>query len=231
MHVYDVFENILSETRRLPKVNQDIFCDLRDTDMDDRSRSYLEAASDAFRRLEQEVETLLDRMLPLDPDQKRLTVSRSDLDNIRRYFLFLRFRNSDQYTEIVERILAPTSILDTPQPRHSSWEFTNTMEAREPEPELENAATADATKGIPGEPLRYGAIAGSLRRRTFLAGVSHFLDRRHTQAAYLGNPALERYCGDLCGAEVSFGLATEGQEYICTDVGFGTLDEDFGHSM
>lgn len=102
VHIYDTWSNVLTETRRIPSTSRSVFQDLYDISHDQRSDEALRIAEEAFSSLEFEVEATLMVLLDVMSSSDLSTKKRSRLDwhttnTLRRFFVFLRYRNSELY--------------------------------------------------------------------------------------------------------------------------------------
>ncbi|KIJ67231.1 hypothetical protein HYDPIDRAFT_148722 [Hydnomerulius pinastri MD-312] len=200
VHIYDVFNNVLSETRRTPEQARTVFQDFITDGLDEGCRSAVRSAEQAFTRLENEVERILaDLVLKVrsfsntsQPGATRLQLplSKRNRDQLLRYFVFLRYRNSEQYKETVGSL--------TRRVVTGSGAIINARHAWH-----------------------------RVRRRAILGSYHAFLHHESlpTQKAHRFD-GLD--CWKFCKAEMCIGLASEGQQYVLPDTCFTSLDEDFG---
>ncbi|KAH0835653.1 kinase-like domain-containing protein [Lanmaoa asiatica] len=208
VHIYDVFNNILSETRRIPEQTRTVFHDFITDALDEGCHAALHTAEQAFTRLENDVERILAELvlrirahvhadLDTDPDAERCAVTRRfevpmskrDREALLRYFVFLRYRNSEAYKETVGRLTRRVVVGEAIVQARHAWH--------------------------------------RVRRRAVLGNFHAFLHRdgRATQTR-------RRFQGFDCWrfleAEMCFGVASEEQQFVLPDTCFASLDEDFG---
>ncbi|KAH7886676.1 kinase-like domain-containing protein [Phlebopus sp. FC_14] len=203
VHIYDVFNNVLSETRRIPEQERTVFQDFVTEALDDGCRSAIRTAEQAFTRLENDVERILaDIVLKTrssGSSQTRMTANRFEVpipkrnrDQLLRYFIFLRYRNSQRYKTTVggftRRIITGTgSVVNA---RHA-WH--------------------------------------RVRRRAVLGSYHAFLHHESLDSRNFHRfEGLD--CWEFCKAEICIGVASEGHQYVLPDTCFTSLDEDFGEN-
>ncbi|KDQ49385.1 hypothetical protein JAAARDRAFT_42951 [Jaapia argillacea MUCL 33604] len=107
LHIYDTSQGVLAEARRIPQRKRGIFHIYDNGVLDHHCRSALSRAEDAFWSLEQEVEGILDQLISVVggvETRTRLPISDDDLHSLRKYFIFLRYRNSDKYAETFHKL-------------------------------------------------------------------------------------------------------------------------------
>ncbi|CAA7264551.1 unnamed protein product [Cyclocybe aegerita] len=213
VHLYDIYDNELTETHQVPKQATSIFQDLDIGLLEFRTRACLRDAEIAFTHLESEVQSVLTDLLNRtvwsgeDVATKRsLSFNRSDVETLRKYFVFLRFRNSAAYSKTVCSLVESSQ--ETPGDFSSAFQplivefwiryiLGNIIEFL-----CHTSADGPLVKTRPEVP-------------TLSISVSAFQD------------AMEVYCWRLCDAELCIGIATEDQEFMLSDRCFGTLDEGF----
>ncbi|KAG1764885.1 kinase-like domain-containing protein [Suillus placidus] len=199
VHAYDVYDNELSETRRVPEQVQTIFHNFDIPSLDEGCRSVLHTAEKAFTRLENEVERILSDFISKirsshsgesRPETRlELPISKHSRDALLRYFVFLRYRNSDKYTKKVASL---------------------------------------TTRVITGSGAVVNARHAwhRVRRRATLGGFHAFLQHENTDKRVFRHfEGLD--CWRFCDAEICIGLASEGQQFVLPDSCFATLDEEF----
>ena len=110
-HVYDVHNNDLAETRRIPRQTRNIFEDfIAQKILDEHCQTALDTAKLAFSRLEAKAELafehLMQQIQSLQDRTKIKTVpmERHELETLRRFFVFIRYRNSTQYGSVLQTI-------------------------------------------------------------------------------------------------------------------------------
>ena len=211
MHVYDVYENLLLEVQETPTPShRRIFHDFA-RGVDSATEVVLEAAEEAFVRLELKAEETLRAFLIQihdDDSRRELQVWRCAVDVLRRYFAFLRFRNCRAYEELVRSIGQPA----------------------------DNQMSKDGSIFS-----AYGPLISQLHLRIVLRTILAFLtsddtvyarsstEYQHTSTTLLRNfhDVMQSYCWSLRNAEVCFGVATDEQEFLLPDTCYGTLVEDY----
>ncbi|KAH7922434.1 hypothetical protein BV22DRAFT_658936 [Leucogyrophana mollusca] len=109
VHIYDVYNNVLSETRRIPEQLRTVFQDFNTGALDEGCRAALRTAEQAFTRLESEAERILGELvikIRSSPRAARmeLPMSRRSRDALLRFFVFLRYRNSDKYQAMLDSL-------------------------------------------------------------------------------------------------------------------------------
>lgn len=198
VHIYDVFNNILSETRRMPEQTDTVFQDFLMDALDEGCRAAVRTAEKVFTRLEVEVERILADLvckLRSSPSARSLArqevaISRRSRDQLLRYFVFLRYRNSEQYKSTVDALTRRA--------------------VREHHPGV-NACDA----------------LNCVRRRTILGGYHAFLHHESLNIRN-EHHFKDLDCWKFCQAEICLGVAAEGCQYVLPDTCFASLDEDFG---
>lgn len=210
VHIYDVFNNVLTETRRIPEQTRTVFHDLITDALDEGCHAALRTAEQAFTRLETEVERILAALVlqiraararaddhpnsDSDPERCRtrrfeMPMSKREREALLRYFVFLRYRNSDSYRETVGRLTRRVVVGETVVQARHAWH--------------------------------------RVRRRAVLGSFHAFLNRdgsaTHTRRRFDGFD-----CWRFLGAEICFGVASEEQQFVLPDTCFASLDEDFG---
>ncbi|PPQ99375.1 hypothetical protein CVT24_009205 [Panaeolus cyanescens] len=221
VHLYDVYDNTLTEIHEAPPRCGSIFKDLLITDdLEPATSKAFEEAEEVHSALESTVQaTLIDilRQTVLDSPQistrKSLPIPRAGLEAVRKYCLFLRFRNGSGYRHVVESL--------------------NRM----------YQAQADSKSASSIYPVFHSMMI-QLHMRHVLREIVKFLTYSPSErAASMRKPApelptldlksegfqriMERYLWRLCNAEISLGFATEEQEFIMSDSCFGMLVEGF----
>ncbi|KAF8729977.1 hypothetical protein AX14_005878 [Amanita brunnescens Koide BX004] len=211
-HVYDVYENILSEVQETPAPgsHRSIFHDFT-CGIDPATEVALKAAEEAFVRLERKVEETLRAFITQirgDDSCRGLQIGRCAVDGLRRYFAFLRFRNCRAYEGLIRSIRQP----------------------------------ADSQMSKDGVLLSaYRPLISQLHLRIVLRTILTFLtsddtlcarsgtEYQHTSTALLKNfhDAMQSYCWSSLNSEVCFGVATDEQEFLLPDTCYGTLAENY----
>lgn len=125
VHIYDTWCNELSETRRIPKESSTVFQHIDVTALNCKGWATLQAAQAAFSSLESDAEAVLQYLLPIvtspveniDKERRILTLDRQSVNTLRRFFVFLRYRNSDLYKATVDSLLDATHDNEAHMPR------------------------------------------------------------------------------------------------------------------
>ncbi|TCD63007.1 hypothetical protein EIP91_006099 [Steccherinum ochraceum] len=222
VHVYDVFEDILHETRRIPQ-SKAVFADFHThtaAPLADECLAAIKHAEESFARLEASAErvltTLLHNLTPSDsgddeemietemkrdrkaesstrPLRRTVTLDAREEHVLIKYLVFLRFRNSEAYHETVVNL---------------------------------------GKKASKDHPWMRLIERGPLRRRAVLRSICAFLDHEigegggESSAEYFAD--IEEHCWRPIRegrVELSVGVASEAQEYVTTEMCFGYLDE------
>lgn len=210
-----MYDNDLTEIHRPPKDTILVFHDLDIGHLQPYTRQVLAEAEKAFSRLESEAQTVLKDLLDRTvwsgdnyTNKKSLPLNRISVEVLRKYFVFLRFRNSGGYRDTV-RSLEQSSQADPregciyPAYRHS----------------VAQIRLQYILKGFIKFLNHTSADSASARTRPNLPTTDMSLGAFHD--------AMEMYCWRLCEAELCIGIATEDQEFMLSDRCFGTLDEGF----
>ncbi|KAF8063413.1 kinase-like domain-containing protein [Lyophyllum atratum] len=213
VHIYDVYDNELTETCIAPVTRCSVFQDF----VTSLSTQHLvEAAEQAFYTLESEAEQTLNELMErtyssgIPTKSTSFTFDKERITKLCRFLAFLRFRNSDKYREVLLS-------LDEPFKDHDDQgRFL---------PIFQPAFMEHHRRFV----LR-GMIA-------FLQNVSqdgvNLLPRDQpwprVATALLDNfrKAMDTYCWQLCDADVCIGIASEDQEFLLTESCYGTLGEGF----
>jgi hypothetical protein len=140
-----------------------------------------------------------------DVGRKSTPADRQAVENLRTFFVFLRFRNSTKYQEIVAALREP---------------------AHDPDDDALFSAYQPLFLQIRRR-LILGGFLSFLQHR--LGEVSGNSRSQGFHAVKLDpfQEAINQYCWRFCEAEVCIGIASEDQEFMLTDSCFGTLDEGF----
>ncbi|KAN0078207.1 Protein kinase-like domain containing protein [Tylopilus felleus] len=202
VHIYDVFHNVLSETRRIPEQTRTVFhdfcADVHALD-DEGCLAALKTAEQAFVRLENEVERILVgvvhqiRAVRAHAAVRRFEVSvaKREREALLRYFVFLRYRNSDAYRETLGRLTRRIVVGETVVQARHAWH--------------------------------------RVRRRAVLGSFHAFLYRGAGAAAQQTRPRFEGFdCWRFLDAEICFGVASEEQQFVLPDTCCASLDGGFG---
>lgn len=173
----------------------------------------IQAAEQAFYKLESEAETTLAQLIErtytngTPTKTNSFCFDRKSVESLCRYLTFLRFRNSAKYREILQSLENP------PEETREGIIF----------PAYGPMITELYRRNILREFVRFLQYSSDDRPRGLrpehLASSSASLDAFRE--------AMDAYCWRLCGAEVCIGIASEDQEFIFPESCFGTLDEGF----
>lgn len=208
VHVYDVYDNELSEARQIPQHTRAVFRDFLSQTLDSETTAILSDVEQVFSRLESEAENtlaeLISRTRSSGKVQKKVApIDRKAAEDLRKYFVFLRFRNSGKYQEIIHSL-------------------------------SDNARNASGHVLLPtrfSEVRRRAVLGGILAflQHTTSDAFLRAYHRPHLPAHRIDvfQNAMEIYCWRLCDADVCIGVASDDQEFILPECCFGTLDEGF----
>jgi len=211
--MYDVYDNELSEFLQPPIQTRTAFQDFRDSSL---ATSLLGTAEQAFSLLEWEAETILTQLMEstyssgIPTRSTSFCFSKERLANLRKYFAFLRFRNSRKYQTTFCSLNEPSP--SAPHDRIFSAYLPAIMEHR--------ARTMLRTMMafLQHSPLESPSPPRSVHDDTHCTRGVYFDDFR---------AAMESYCWQLFDAEVCVGVASQDQEFIPSDACFGALSEGF----
>lgn len=212
MHVYDVYDNELSEICKPPTPARSVFENFNYGGS--ATRALVQEAEEMFYRLENEAGLTLTGLIAHTYSHGNPTSTntfpfdREAVENLCKYMVFLRFRNSAKYREIVQSLEEPTEqrsregvypaylpIMIELRRRHIVRAFITFMQ--------HSSSDNPLRRPRPERHLRLGASVDALQ------------------------DAMDMYCWRLCGADVCIGVASQDQEFILADSCFGTLDEGF----
>jgi hypothetical protein len=215
VHIYDVYDNELSEARSSPPSTRSVFEDFNHGGS--TTRALMQDTEEAFHQLEAEAEATLASFIKHTYSHGNPTstnsfpFARQVVESLCKYMIFLRFRNSAKYREIVrsleepagdsesfgEGVLGPVylPLIIELRRRHILRAFITFMR--------HSSDDASAPRPRPERHLRLGASVDALQ------------------------DAMDLYCWRLCGADVCIGVASDDQEFIQTEACFGTLAEGF----
>ncbi|CAL1715900.1 unnamed protein product [Somion occarium] len=108
IHVYDVFNDALIEMRRIPK-SKGVFAHFAGEHLDEHCLTALKDAEESFTRLESAVEKALTALLRRLSTTPLASSRRGDIHldaqseyMLRKFLIFLRYRNSEQYLRSVD---------------------------------------------------------------------------------------------------------------------------------
>lgn len=169
--------------------------------LDEHCQTALSTAELAFSRLEAKAELafehLMQRVLALHTRIKLqvLPMERHEIDVLRRFFIFIRYRNSAKYSFMLSKMVQTVT-----------WEN-------------------NSGRGV------LLSVWHRIRRQQALSSIYGFLDHASASASASASTTasedINRYCWNMLGAEVSLGVALEGQEFVLTDNCIGSLDACF----
>lgn len=223
VHAYDVYNNSLSETKHAPAQPTTIFHDLEIGPLDGETRKSLSNAESAFFSLQREVQLVLQDMLDRTvwsgedyAGKKSLPFSRRDVETLRKYFVFLRFRNSRGYRDIVASLAACYQA----QPGEVVYAAFRPLVGQARLRHVLRSFVRFLTHSSDDSDDTEDRVAVAWRDKETQSAPAPF----SIDAFY---EVMETYCWSLCEAEVCIGIATEDQEFILSDRCFGTLDEGF----
>lgn len=205
------------ELHRPPKQLKSVFQDLKVGSLESETLRALQDAEDAFSLLESDARAALNSLLERTvwsgesyTGKKSLPCDRRTVETLRKYFVFLRFRNSQGYRETVHSL---------------------EQESHQNQPQDGNIYPAF-------RPLIVQHRLRSILR-TFVAFLQHMssdgaslnpcTEQPVTQGALVKSfqDMMNLYCWRMCDAELCIGVATDDQEFMLSDRCFGSLDEGF----
>ncbi|KAK2464977.1 hypothetical protein APHAL10511_003053 [Amanita phalloides] len=214
VHMYDVYDNVLSEVQdtasHYPRCTA--FHDFNYA-VDPATREALEDAQDAFVRLERKAEEALEGLVDhirSDGSCREIQVERCIADTLRRYFAFLRFRNSKVYKEIVHSV---RELVDNQTPASRLGKIYPAYRPLISQLHLRIVLRTILAFLTSGNDKPYIGLG------TGTSGSTTLLRRFHE--------AMEWHCWSLRNAEICFGVATEEQEFLLPDTCYGTLTENY----
>lgn len=240
LHVYDAYNNELTSAPQKQPGSRRVFLDI----FRDRDDAYAElfeqaiTAEDKFTKMEENVKRIIHTLnkdiyaspgnimsclaqtsrlsFPSFTGSKAIPINRSDLWTLTKYFSFLRFRNSIEYSEIVNGLAKHSS----ERVRRSSMDITSTR------PEIYNVV--------------HNYVDLATQRVVLLAFIKFFECTLAEGAATSfkeknGNKLVEsitKHCwGFAREADVCVGVIEDDCEFVLTDRCFGVLDEAYGASV
>lgn len=225
IHLYDVYDNELGELNEAPPTSRSIFADIacnsdgEPITITEETRRIYDDAEEAFNKLQEDAMVTIDSItyqLQPPPDILELSTSdmcsvpdavtlpRSGLSQLRRYLVFVRFRNSPGYSTILWRLRAS---------------------------EAGATAHASAFKHFLIRMKRRYMLECFA---DFLRGDDRRWSRGHLQELGLSSDSkfvglvrdiMERYCWGLLEAEICLGLTEEEHEFIIPSCCYGILDD------
>jgi hypothetical protein len=205
----------LNETYQAPKKSTSVFHDLDIGSLQAETRNVLADAESAFTRLECEAQMVLKGLLDRTvwsgenyAGKKSLPFARNDVETLRKYFVFLRFRNSAGYRATVQ------SLEESYQGHPSEGVIYSAYR-----PLIVQLRLRYILRGFIKFLNHSSADVDPEKRRQEFPTPGVSVDAVHD--------AMDLYCWRLCAAELCIGVATEDQEFILSENCFGTLDEGF----
>ena len=220
MHVYDVYDNDLTEFYQPPKETRSVFQDLKIGFLESKTLSAIQDTENAFSLLETDTQTAVNGLLERTvwsgesyTGKKSLPCDRRTVETLRKYFVFLRFRNSEGYRQTVRSLEA--SYQSQPQDGNIYPAFRPLIVQNRLRFILktfvnffQHMSSGTSAKPNPAKPHPEQTVPeGTL--------VNAFGDM------------MNLYCWRMCDAELCIGVATEDQEFMLSDRCFGSLDEGF----
>ncbi|KAF8120541.1 kinase-like domain-containing protein [Boletus edulis] len=214
VHIFDVFNNVLTETRRIPEQTRTVFHDFMTDALDEGCHAALRTAEQAFTCLETEVERILAALVlqirsrrphVADPASEgeadaacarrfEVPMSKGEREAVLRYFVFLQYRNSEAYKEAVGRVTHRIVVGETVVQARHVWHR-----------------------------VRRHAVLGSFHAFLQRDGGGSHGGATQTWCRFEGFD-----CWRFLEAEICFGVASEEQQFVLPDTCFASLDEDFG---
>ena len=213
MHVYDVYDNVLSDSASARPFHRSVFHDFLKS-ADATTKIELDATEEAFVNLECEVEKTLSNIvchLRANDTCKDVIIERCAADKVRRYFLFLRSRNCDAYRALLR------SVGDSVQDR-----------------------SPDSVTYFVYHPLVNQLHLRIILRSilAFLTSKDNPFTKSNEKYQYSSTSTLRHFreamdfcCWSLIHAEISIGVAHETQEFIMPEACYGTLIETYRENL
>ncbi|KAF8814545.1 kinase-like protein [Phlegmacium glaucopus] len=216
VHIYDVYDNELMEFHQPPKEPKPVFQDLNNGFLENETRRALKDAEDAFSLLELATRAALNDLLERTvwseesyAGKKSLPYDRRTVETLRKYFVFLRFRNSEGYRQTVHSL--EQSYQNQPQDGTLYPAFRPLIVQHRLRFILRTFVEFFqhmSSDGISAKPHPEQTVPEA-------ASVNSFKD------------LMDLYCWRMCDAELCIGVATDDQEFMLSDRCFGSLDEGF----
>ncbi|KAH6873773.1 TKL/TKL-ccin protein kinase [Coprinopsis sp. MPI-PUGE-AT-0042] len=224
IHLYDVYDNDLAEINQAPPTSRSIFADIacnsdgEPITITEETQRIYDDAEEAFDTLQEDAMVALDSMTSqLQPlglletstsdirsVPELVTLPRSGLSQLRRYLVFIRFRNSPGYSTILWRLRAS---------------------------EAGATAHASAFKHFLIRMKRRYMLECFA---DFLRGDDRRWSRGHLQELGLSSDSkfvglvrdvMERYCWGLLESEICLGVTEEEHEFVIPGCCYGILDD------
>ncbi|KIJ94789.1 hypothetical protein K443DRAFT_134619 [Laccaria amethystina LaAM-08-1] len=213
VHIYDVYDNELNEAYEIPNSDRTIFQDFDSGFLDVETQKIPKEVEKSFTKLEFDAQSvvtdLLDRTVWSEENTKRsIPFNRRDVETLRKYFVFLRFRNSVAYRQMV------VTLEESSHEEPKDGQIFNAYR-----PVIVQLRKRYILRGFI-DFLEHSWADGVIRSRSDQRlptgwSVDTFQD------------VMNLYCWRLCEAEVCVGIASEDQELMLADCCFGSLDEGF----
>jgi hypothetical protein len=213
VHIYDVYDNELNEAYEIPNSDRTIFQDFDSGFLDVETQKIPKEVEKSFTKLEFDAQSvvtdLLDRTVWSEENTKRsIPFNRRDVETLRKYFVFLRFRNSVAYRQMV------VTLEESSHEEPKDGQIFNAYR-----PVIVQLRKRYILRGFI-DFLEHSWADGVIRSRSDQRlptgwSVDTFQD------------VMNLYCWRLCEAEVCVGIASEDQEFMLADCCFGSLDEGF----
>lgn len=213
MHVYNVYDNVLSEGASARPLHRSVFHDFLNS-ADATTKIELDAAEEAFINLEWEIEKTLSNIachLRTNYGCKDVLIERCAADKVRRYFLFLRFRNCEAYRALVGSV-------------------RNSVQDRSPDNVIYSVYHP-----LVGQ-LHLRIILRSIL--AFLTSKDNPFTKLNEEYRYSSTSTLRHFreamdscCWSLIHAEINIGVAHETQEFILAETCYGTLIENYRENL
>ena len=205
------------ELHQPPKDPKSVFQDLKIGSLESGTLRALQDAEDAFSLLESDTRVALNGLLERTvwseesyARKKSLPCDRRTVEIIRKYFVFLRFRNSEGYRETVRSLAHSHQI--QPQDGNLYPAFRPLIAQHRLRFILRTVVAflrhVSSDDGAPLRPHKEQAVPEGALADSF-------------------QDMMNLYCWRMCDAELCIGVATEDQEFMLSDRCFGSLDEGF----
>ena len=215
IHVYDVYDNKLKEVHHIPEGQPSVFEDLDIGSLDVDTRHLIHKLEETFFRLQSVVRSALKDIMDQISDHATrddsykipLSVSCISVEDIRKYFIFLRFRNSKGYQDVIQ------SLHDAYQDHDKHGNVAILFRPLIAQNQL---------RFILREFIRF------LSHRSGIGLTGNLQDRLNPVTVSMDSflALMDSHCWSLCHAEIFFGQAQDDQEYIFSERCFGTLDDE-----
>ncbi|KAF8632355.1 hypothetical protein AX15_001913 [Amanita polypyramis BW_CC] len=179
--------------------------------IDPATEAVLGAAEEAFTHLEYQVEETLEYLLHQlrsNSNCRELHVERTSVDVLRRYFAFLRFRNSRAYKDVIRHVrrLADDRTQQCGIIYSVYLPLISQLHLRVILRKILAFLTSDGISHVK---------SGAEHEGTSVTMLRHF------------HETMEAYCWALRDAEICFGIALDEQEFLLPDTCYGALAESY----